>query len=151
MSNKNTLIFILTLTATLIADLLSKHWAFYELQERVWIIPEFVYMELVYNIGIAFSLPITGIVLKVGTIVLIFALFGYYFYGETHKKSMIPHIAFAMILGGALGNGIERILIGKVTDFIGVPGFAVMNMADIGITLGALLYIFYELSYKHTS
>ena len=65
MSNKNTLIFILTLTATLIADLLSKHWAFYELQERVWIIPEFVYMELVYNIGIAFSLPITGIVLKV--------------------------------------------------------------------------------------
>lgn len=50
-------------------------------------------------------------------------------------------IAIAMQLGGALGNLIDRIVFGPVTDFISVGNFAVFNIADSSITVGVGLLI----------
>ena len=50
-------------------------------------------------------------------------------------------VALALQFGGALGNLIDRITIGHVTDFISVGNFAVFNVADSCITVGVLVMI----------
>jgi len=52
--------------------------------------------------------------------------------------SVIPE---AILLGGALGNLIDRLIFGYVRDFLEVPFFAVMNFADWFVTLGVILVI----------
>ncbi len=58
-------------------------------------------------------------------------------------------VAMNLILGGALGNVIDRIWMGKVTDFIdfyiGSWHYATFNIADVCISVGAGLFIFSEL------
>jgi signal peptidase II len=58
--------------------------------------------------------------------------------------------ALALIMGGALGNLIDRVAYGHVIDFLdfywrGVGHFPAFNIADTGITIGAILFIFDEL------
>ena len=50
----------------------------------------------------------------------------------------------AMVAGGAIGNAIDRLAFGFVTDFIATTfiDFPVFNVADIGITLGVVLALF---------
>ena len=57
--------------------------------------------------------------------------------------------ALALIMGGAIGNVIDRVVHGKVIDFLSFhyagASFPVFNVADMAITLGAMLFIFDEL------
>ena len=58
-------------------------------------------------------------------------------------------LALALILGGAIGNLIDRLVLGHVTDFLlfyqGGWAFPAFNLADCAITLGAILLICHEL------
>ncbi|KRE82552.1 hypothetical protein ASG89_14980 [Paenibacillus sp. Soil766] len=57
-------------------------------------------------------------------------------------SGMLKQSAAALLVGGAIGNGIERLLFGKVTDFIVInSGNGIMNIADIAINLGVVLYV----------
>ena len=57
-------------------------------------------------------------------------------------KGKMSEISFAFLVGGALGNGIDRLLIGRVTDFlVSRSGKGVLNMADHAIEVGALLLV----------
>ena len=62
---------------------------------------------------------------------------------------MIAHFGFALIIGGAMGNLIDRFLYGHVIDYFlfHTPGwsFAIFNLADAAITVGAGLVILDEL------
>jgi len=62
-------------------------------------------------------------------------------------------IAFAFVIGGGIGNLIDRVLYGSVTDFFqidfgGVFRTGIFNMADVSVTTGALLILFLTLRYK---
>ena len=61
-------------------------------------------------------------------------------------------IAFAFVIGGGVGNLIDRIAYGSVTDFfqikLGVLKTGIFNMADVSVTLGAVLILFLSLRYK---
>jgi len=61
-------------------------------------------------------------------------------------------VALNLVIGGAIGNVIDRILEGRVTDFIdfyiGTWHYATFNIADVAISLGALLLIIYELFFR---
>ncbi|WP_299536524.1 signal peptidase II [Ulvibacterium sp.] len=63
-----------------------------------------------------------------------------------------PTIAFAFVIGGGIGNLIDRILHGSVTDFfqikIGFLRTGIFNMADVSVTIGVLLILFLTLSNK---
>jgi len=48
-------------------------------------------------------------------------------------------IALGMQLGGALGNLVDRLVFGTVTDFVSVGSFAIFNIADASISLGVVL------------
>lgn len=54
-------------------------------------------------------------------------------------------LATGLIAGGAVGNLIDRVRIGAVTDFIDPPLWPTFNLADVAITLGALIVIFVSL------
>jgi signal peptidase II len=64
-----------------------------------------------------------------------------------HKmaQSMLVKVSLGMILGGSIGNLIDRIRFGAVTDFIDIGAWPVFNLADSAIDVGVVLLIMYIL------
>ena len=88
------------------------------------------------NSGIAFSL-FTGS--EVGVVVvaavIIAAVVAYF---ARHHQQRWMWLACGLIVGGALGNLVDRLRVGTVTDFIKLPDWPAFNLADASITLGVL-------------
>ncbi|MDD2907893.1 MAG: signal peptidase II [Candidatus Gracilibacteria bacterium] len=132
------MIFYIIIIVSLILDLLTKNIALNFLNNRINILGDFFYLEYFENTGIAFSIALPFI--KLITIILIIGIFYYYFKEERYKKNIFIDISFGLILGGAIGNGIERVFNSKVIDFLGVKYFSIFNLADSFITIGAIIY-----------
>lgn len=124
-------------------DFISKYFVVHHLKEKIPLLGDFLYIQLVFNPWIAFSVQLNTILLKILTISLIFVIFWYYRKEEKKKQIFLIDISFALILGGALGNAYERIFSWEVVDFIGVKYFSVFNWADIFLSLGIILYLIY--------
>jgi len=102
-------------------------------------------LRLTFNTGASFSLFSNGgviiAVIAVGVIGLIM-----YMLGDASRR--IEAIALGLVLGGSLGNLIDRIfrgegvLDGAVVDWIDVQFFAVFNAADVFINVGVALLLF---------
>ncbi|CAB4925520.1 unannotated protein [freshwater metagenome] len=93
----------------------------------------------VENDGVAFgrlggSGVIVGLVVAVAVIGLLAFLF-------THLDTPLVWLPSGLILGGALGNVIDRVHAGAVTDFIKVPRWPAFNLADVAITVGVVLLL----------
>ena len=73
--------------------------------------------------------------------VLAFVVIGaiLFYYPQVEKDDWLLRLALSLQLGGALGNLVDRLTIGHVTDFISVGNFPVFNVADASITIGAVL------------
>ena len=65
-----------------------------------------------------------------------------YYFPRVPRNEWLIRLAMAMQLGGAVGNLIDRLTQGTVTDFISVGTFAVFNVADACISVGTALLIF---------
>jgi signal peptidase II len=63
------------------------------------------------------------------------------YYPKVSKEEWILRLALGMELAGALGNMIDRIIFGHVTDFVSVGTFAVFNIADASITVGVAVML----------
>jgi signal peptidase II len=95
----------------------------------------------VRNTGIAFGLfSDGGALLVVGTAVALLALV---FFFVTHTGRPLVWLPTGLLLGGAIGNLIDRAIEGSVTDFVKLPHFPAFNVADAAITIGvvALIYV----------
>ena len=70
------------------------------------------------------------------------AFIGYYLY-LIYKTQKLFSLSLALILGGAIGNLIDRVRFGEVVDFIDVRiiNFAVFNIADSAIVIGVILML----------
>jgi signal peptidase II len=89
-----------------------------------------------YNTGAAFGMfKDASMILTVLAFVVIAAILFYYPQVESDDWSL--RLALSMQLGGAVGNLIDRLRIGHVTDFISVGNFPVFNVADASISVGA--------------
>jgi signal peptidase II len=100
----------------------------------LWLSP---YARIVhwYNRGAAFGMfQEGGMVFTVLAFVVIAAII--YYYPQVSKVDWPLRLAMSMQLGGAVGNLIDRLTIGHVTDFISVGRFPVFNIADASITVG---------------
>ena len=94
----------------------------------------------VRNSGIAFGLLSDGgALLVVGTAVALLALV---FFFVTHSGRPLVWLPTGLLLGGAIGNLIDRALEGSVTDFVKLPHFPAFNVADMAITVGVITLIF---------
>lgn len=112
------------------------------------ILSEYFGIKLIYNTGIAFGLPISGIFLQLLTLAIILWLCYYYIVYEFPKKNRLLDLAFVCILSGALAHAYERIFEGRVIDFLALKYFAIFNFADICITFGGILFFFYIIFYE---
>ena len=106
-----------------------------ELGDRDGILPG---VELVHvrNEGVAFSRFSGGG--AVVTLIVAAALLALLAYFVTHLHKPLVWLPTGMLLGGALGNIIDRIREGAVTDFIKLPAWPAFNIADMAITFGVL-------------
>jgi signal peptidase II len=71
--------------------------------------------------------------------VAIVALVAYF---ATHPTRRLAWLAVGLLLGGAVGNAIDRIDHGAVTDFVKLPHWPAFNVADTAITFGVLVLIY---------
>lgn len=89
-----------------------------------------------YNTGAAFGMfKDASMILTILAFIVIGAILFYYPQVEGDDWSL--RLALSMQLGGAIGNLIDRLTIGHVTDFISVGNFPVFNVADASISVGA--------------
>lgn len=94
--------------------------------------------SLTQNPNLAFGIPFPFLVTIILSVFAV-ALLIYVFFQHTQKNSLPAVFAFALLLGGALGNLSERIIFGAVTDFIAFGPIPNFNLADMALTFGVLL------------
>ena len=132
------------------ADQWVKHLVETRLQmhETIDVLP-FLALFRTYNTGVAFSMFASIGDLGLIAISAAVVLFVLYLAARTAPGQVVARTGFALIIGGALGNIIDRALLGHVIDYVlfhtPVWSFAVFNLADALITVGAVLVIVEEL------
>lgn len=139
--------YILFIAFLLLCDTLTKIWAGNFLQSEITIIPSIFSLLYVENTWIAFSIPITGNILKVMTLVLIFIIFWYYWKEERWKNSVLLNLWYSFIFAWALWNAWERLFRWYVTDFLSLEYFAVFNLADSYISIWAAILLYFYFRY----
>jgi signal peptidase II len=93
-----------------------------------------------YNSGAAFgSFQNGNRVFTVLAIIVIIAIV--YYYPRVEVSDWTLRLAMGLQLGGAAGNLVDRLLMGKVTDFISIGTFPVFNVADSSISVGVAVLL----------
>ena len=132
-------------TVMIVLDQWSKAWIRQNiaLGEEIYPIPflaPFFRFTFWHNTGAAFGIfqdaNIPLLILSSIVSVLII-----WYYHQAYAEPLIVRISMGLILGGAIGNIIDRIQLGYVTDFIAVGRFPVFNVADSCVTVGVLLML----------
>jgi len=102
-------------------------------------------IDYVKNFGAAFNI-FSGSRIFLSTVSILFSLILIYFILKNNVNKTIDLLSYSFILGGSLGNGIDRIFKGYVVDFINLNfiNFPIFNLADIAINIGFFL-LFYNL------
>ena len=113
----------------------------------------FIDLLLIYNSGIAFGIfNGEGIYASYFLLVLALLISFYLIWLIYREEDFKKKIALSFITGGAIGNILDRINDGQVTDFLHLEvmnfSFFVFNLADLFITIGAILIIYFEIIYK---
>ena len=131
----------LVLGAVLLADQLTKAWIV-ESMRRGEEDPIFPALKLVNvrNEGVAFGIDAGGQTLIVALISV--ALIALVLYFSRHVAKPLMWLPVGLLLGGALGNILDRIRIGAVVDFLKIPAWPAFNLADVAITVGVLSLIY---------
>lgn len=133
------------IASIVVADQLTKHWALNRLSgDRTIDLVGSLRFNLAFNKGMAFSQatgagPVIGALGFVIVIVIVLWL--------RRSATGVAAVAAGMIVGGAIGNLIDRLfrgeawLRGAVVDFIDLQWFPIFNIADSAISIGAVLMI----------
>lgn len=140
MSIKNRL-FWLAAIVSLALDQLTKYWTVQALDigDTIPLWPGVFHLTYVTNTGAAFSilsgqtewLRWLSLLVSLGLVILAIA-------GPSMSK--LEQVGYGCILGGALGNGIDRFAAGEVVDFLDfrLINFPVFNIADVSINIGII-------------
>jgi signal peptidase II len=129
-------------------DIGTKRWmaAHLDLGDSVLVIPGWLSWKLIHNEGATFGIfsNYTGVLIGISFFVILFV---FYLYWKSEPKSIAVQLGFALLLGGAIGNFIDRIWLLYVVDFIEIRWWpAIFNVADLEIRGGTLLLIYLYLT-----
>lgn len=133
---------IVFLGLDVISKLVVKHYLL--LNQSKVIIKDFFSLTYVKNSGAAFSiLDDNTFLVVIVSLIIILVLARYVYKNKDAKK--IEKVAYSLILGGAIGNLIDRIFNGYVVDFLDFIFFGynypIFNLADTFIVIGVILLI----------
>lgn len=119
-----------------------------ELYQQIDLLPFFA-LYRTFNTGVAFSM--LSFIDDRGLVILSVVVIGFvlYLFYQSDPKQKMSRLGFALVIGGAVGNVIDRALLGHVVDFFlfHTPSwsFAVFNLADAFISVGAAMIVLDEL------
>jgi signal peptidase II len=94
-------------------------------------------LTLAHNDGVAFGLASGGGIALVALTVVALVFVGVLFARNPTRPGM--WVAIGLLAGGALGNLIDRVRNGEVTDYLDVLSWPPFNLADVAITLGVVV------------
>ncbi len=140
-------VFPLTALLVVVADQFSKLWIRSSLAVGESLPEQGVFrLTHIHNTGASFGLfqnqsfPLT-IVAFIGIVVLLFFVFlvprRYPF-----LDTKLGKLALGLVLGGTIGNLIDRLSFGHVTDFIDIGIWPIFNIADSAITVGVIIFAY---------
>lgn len=148
---------IIILISIILIDQFSKEY-FYSLYLKgnstnpiFEIIPGFLDLSLVKNFGIAFGIPVNGLIFNLLTLILLISLCLLIFSPKLKMIKQLKDIQntteayslpLTLILSGGVGNIIDRITQGYVIDFISFSFWPAFNIADSAISIGAFILIY---------
>lgn len=133
--------FLITLAVLFLDQVTKNHiLRILTLGESIPIIKNIFHLSLVQNTGIAFGLfQGKGIFFIISAVLIIFILI---FLLGLEPKNFKLSFPLALILGGAIGNLIDRLRFGFVVDFLDFRVWPVFNIADSAITIGGIVLFF---------
>ena len=145
MNNKiKTKLYFLSLSIFIVLiDQFTKYLMFYN--KKLFIKKDFLLFKLdfVKNYGAAFNI-LSGSRIFLSLISISFSILLIYLIFRKNPLNTIDLYSYSFILGGTIGNGIDRIYKGFVVDFINlnIINFPVFNIADISINIGFILLLY---------
>ena len=145
MINKiQTKIYFLSLSIFIVLiDQFTKYLMFYN--KKLFINKDFLLFKLdfVKNYGAAFNI-FSGSRIFLSLISILFSILLIYLIFRKDTLNLFDLYSYSFILGGTIGNGIDRIYKGFVVDFINlnIINFPVFNIADISINVGFILLLY---------
>lgn len=115
------------------------------------IIPNLLSLIYVKNEGAAFSM-LSGYRIALIIISSLAIILGIYAITRLYRNNKIIFLAVSMVIAGGIGNLIDRIFFGFVTDMISLSFFPpVFNVADISVTLGCIILIIYIIAFDSSN
>lgn len=140
------MIWLIISVLILAADQLVKYLVSVNLQagETAFSVLNIFDVTYVQNKGAAFSV-LTGKMVFLSVISVLFCIAVIVFWIKKKPTHLLLCTSLSMLIAGAVGNGIDRIFRGFVIDYINLTfmNFPVFNIADIAVTVGAVLFILY--------
>ena len=136
--------------AVIALDQLSKAWVLGPLdlvaRGQVAVLPPWLNLTYVANTGVSFHLFAGGDVSRWGLSVFSVLVAGALAWWAHAADKAVQAAGLGLIIGGALGNAVDRVRLGHVTDFVdvsgGLPFFPwVFNVADSAITVGVIVLV----------
>lgn len=133
------ILYFIIAAAIIAADQISKACLF---GKSYSVLGDFLWVESSFNTGAAFSFLSGKVWLFVVVAVCASLAIIYFLFSEKWGMSQLCKISLSLVLGGALGNLIDRIVLGGVRDFIYLKSinFAIFNVADMAVCVGGLLF-----------
>jgi len=140
---KTKLYFLFLSIFIILIDQFTKYLIFHN--HKIFISRDFLLFRLdfVKNFGAAFNI-FNGNRIFLCSISIIFSILLLYLILRKNTSNYIDHISYSFILGGTVGNGIDRILRGFVIDFINLNfiNFPLFNIADLSINIGFIFLLY---------
>ena len=136
-------LYILISLSIILLDQISKYYLSINYQE-IYNKDLFIFtIDYVKNYGAAFNI-FSGNRILLSIISILFSFILFYLILSRRIIKSIELYSYSFILGGAVGNGIDRILKGYVLDFININflDFPIFNIADISINIGFALFLY---------
>jgi len=103
------------------------------------LIGNFFSFTFIPNYYIAFSLPFYGPLLNISIGLVIIVLISYLYFAIWKEKNILLSLGLLIMLLGAISNFLDRLSLGYVVDYLSLQYFTIFNLADVGISTGAIL------------
>ncbi|MEM1276792.1 MAG: signal peptidase II [Pseudomonadota bacterium] len=138
----------LTALGVFVLDQVTKYWIVWYLdlanRFQIDVLPPFLTFKMAWNEGINFGLPLGGPAVLISLAIAISIGLTWW---VLRQANLILALGAGLVVGGAIGNALDRALYGAVADFLnmsccGINNPYAFNVADIAIFAGALVIVF---------
>lgn len=124
-----------------------------ELNQSIPVIENVFHLTYVLNPGAAFGILADKTIFFILATLIVVGFIGFYYYRTPREKTWL-RLGLVLLLGGALGNLIDRVRTSHVVDFFDFRIWPVFNIADIAISVGVgllILDLFYPWDVKKSN